>query len=110
MSPTVSPSSPLLSSPSQHISIIRRHVAQLGLLILGQTDVVGLVPAPVLEDAGDKVQDTADGAQADEGDADAVALVEEGLCVGRREAVTGDDAVRPTMLALVRRFWKRAQR
>ncbi len=78
--------------PSQHVPIVRRHVAKLGLLPFGQSDVVVLLSPAILDGARQEVHDAGHRAQADEGQTDAVALVEEGLGVGRLEAVTGNDA------------------
>jgi hypothetical protein len=74
----------------QHIAIVRTHVAHLGLLILRQTYIVCLLPLPVLGDAREVVCDAGCGSQTDERDTDAVAFVEEGLCIGGCEAVGGD--------------------
>lgn len=81
----------MIFSSSKHISILRRHVAHLGLFVLGQSDVVALCAASILRDASDEVQDTGNGAQADEGDTDAVTLVEKGLGVRGCKAVTRND-------------------
>jgi hypothetical protein len=80
------------SSRLEHVPIIRVQVAHLGLLVLGQAHVVRLLAPAILSQARDEVDDAGGGAEADEAQADAVALVEEGLCVGRLEAVAGDDA------------------
>lgn len=52
---------------------------------------MALCAASILRDASDEVQDTGNGAQADEGDTDAVTLVEKGLGVRGCKAVTRND-------------------
>ena len=51
-----------------------------------------LLSSAILSDAGEEIDDTRDSAQADEGEADAVTLVEKRLCISCLETVTGNDA------------------
>jgi len=79
-------------TPLEHVAIFWIQITQLGLFIVGEPNVVRLFPVAILCQAGEEIYDAAGRAQADEPQADAIALVKECLRVGSLEAVTGNDS------------------
>jgi len=76
----------------EHITVFRIQITQLSLLLVCESDVMRLLPAAILCQTGKEVYDATGRAEANEAQANAVALMEEGFRIRGLEAITGDDS------------------